>query len=118
MTFMPKAAGGNPNSELDSVIWKSGRPVVYEALSIPSRESNPPYRHTATNPRLCDQIQTNAGRTQMYVGRIPYILFQRLRLRGPDSHSANANRRAHRLSVCNRSRGNGYSSTILSDDGW
>jgi hypothetical protein len=38
--------------------------------------------YTSTNPNLCNQIQTNAGKTQMYSGKIPYDLFHRLRLEG------------------------------------
>ncbi len=38
--------------------------------------------YTATNPNLCNQIRHAAGKTQLYAGRIPHDLFQRLRFDG------------------------------------
>jgi hypothetical protein len=69
-------------SQIQGLIVSSGDRVV----TLFTRLSQSPVANralfTATNPNLCNQIQHTAGRTQLYVGRIPYDLFERLRLEG------------------------------------
>ena len=72
--------GSLTSTQIQNLINSSGDRVttVFTRLSQSPLANRALY--TSTNPKLCDQIQHTTGRTQLYVARIPYDLFERLRL--------------------------------------
>jgi RHS repeat-associated protein len=65
-------------SQIQGLIASSGDRVVTLFTRLSQSPAANRVLYTSMNPQLCNQIQHTAGRTQLFVGRIPHDLFQRL----------------------------------------
>jgi len=69
-------------SQIQALINSSGGRVVPVFTRLAQSPAANRICYTSKNPRLCNQIQKCTERTQLYVGKIPLDLFNRLKVEG------------------------------------
>ncbi|MEZ6100973.1 MAG: hypothetical protein R3E01_18695 [Pirellulaceae bacterium] len=72
------ALGSLTAAQIQQLVSSSGDRVVTLFTRLSQSPVASQQLYTSANPNLCNQIQHVTGNTQLYVGRIPYDLFQRL----------------------------------------